>query len=777
MQPRNWWKYLLAVVVVGASGVLYMGSRTYEDAPPIPDYVDAKGSTLITHDEILDGQQVFQKYALMNYGSMFGDGGSRGPDFTAEALHQIAVSMNEYYDARLLNEPELASELNGEGVEQRVQAEIRANLYEENNNSVNLTQAQIHAWNELQEFYLAKFTGDGADAFHPSGYITDEEEIRSLAAFFFWGAWVCGAQRPGTDASFTHNWPYDELAGNRPTSGTMLWSVFGLLALIFAIGAVLFLHGRYSSTHGWTGQNCESAATKSKVESSVVTPIQRATYKFFAAAMALFFLQIVAGIFTIHDFVGFTTFFGYDFSNMLPITVTRSWHIQLSVLWISTCWIAGTLFLLPRIAPEQPQGQLKLINFLFGVLLFTVVGMLFGTALGPHGFLGDYWRLLGNQGWEFVELGKLFQWTLFGALGLWALIVFRGVKGVLKSRSPFALPNWLLYAVMTITLLFASGFVAGSRTNFVVADFWRWCVIHMWAECFFEVFTTVIIAYYMVMTGLVSQTSATRVVFFATILFLGSGLLGISHNFYWNAKPEPMLAIGAVFSTLQVVPLIMLTLEAWRFRQMPKHALKKAGGSTSMDNFGVYEAFLFLIAVNFWNFMGAGVFGFMINLPIVNYYEHGTYLTVNHGHAALMGVYGNLSIAAVLFCARHTIKKERWNGALLRTSFWSINIGLALMVLLDTLPAGVIQLQAVLDGGLWHARSEEFIQSSTFQTLTWMRSIGGIIFFLGGVTPLVWFILSRIGDLKDPGKLELTAEQRLDKTPEELHEMDEEPEV
>src|SRR5690606_5184355 len=167
------------------------------------------------------------------------------------------------------------------------------------------------------------------------------------------------------------------------------------------------------------------------------------------------------------------------------------------------------------------------------LLVVVVVGMLLGTALGPHGLLGEHWRLLGNQGWEFVELGKLFQWLLFGAMGLWAVIVFRGVRPVLRSMSPFALPNWMLYAVLTIPRLFASAFVAGSRTNFVIADFWRWCVIHMWAECFFEVFTTVIIAYYMVMMGLVSRHSATRVVFFATILFLGSGLLGISHNFYW----------------------------------------------------------------------------------------------------------------------------------------------------------------------------------------------------------------------------------------------------
>jgi len=749
VNPKNWWKYLLVVLVIGAAGVMYMGVKTYDDAPPIPDFKTASGTVVASRESILDGQAVFQKYALMQYGTMFGDGGARGPDFTAEALHQVAVSMNTWYEAELKKgNPKLAGELQREGVQPRVQREIKQNLYDSSHNSLVLSEAQAFAYAELEAFYLAKFKGAGPDAFKPSGYITSETEIKQLTAFFFWGAWVCGAQRPGGNSSFTHNWPYDELAGNRPTSGTILWSVIGSFALILVFGGVLFFHGRMSAGNGWQPGGCEPVATRKTVDAQVVTVSQRATYKFFAVAMILFFLQVVAGILTVHDFVGFTVFFDYDLSTLLPLTITRSWHVQLSVLWIATCWIAGSLFLLPRIAPIEPAGQVRLINSLFSLLVVVVVGMLAGTALGPHGLLGDYWRSFGNQGWEFVELGKFFQWLLFASLGLWAYIMYRGLKPALKSASPFALPNWMLYAVLTITLLFGSGFVAGARSNFVIADFWRWCVIHMWAECFFEVFTTVIIAYFMVMMGLISREAANRVVFIATILFLGSGLLGISHNFYWNAKPEPMLAIGAVFSTLQVIPLILLTLEAWKFRNLPGAALRGNGVRGGLEEFGLSEAFLFLMAVNFWNFFGAGVFGFIINLPIVNYYEHGTYLTVNHGHAALMGVYGNLSIAAVLFCGRLLIKAERWNAPLVRMSFWSLNIGLLLMILLDTFPAGILQFIAVIEGGMWKARSEEFIQSSNFQTLTWMRAIGGAMFFLGGVTPLAWFAASRMGSLK-----------------------------
>ena len=158
-----------------------------------------------------------------------------------------------------------------------------------------------------------------------------------------------------------------------------------------------------------------------------------------------------------------------------------------------------------------------------------------------------------------------------------------------------------------------------------------------------------------------------------------------------------------------------------------------------------------MLAVNFWNFFGAGVLGFIINLPIANYYEHGTYLTVNHGHAALMGVYGNLSLAAVLFCCQLLFKAEWWKPRTIRTVFWSINIGLLLMVFLDLFPVGIWQFKTVPEKGLWFARSDAFIGSTGFQTFTWLRIIGGALFTLGGVVPLVWFVMrSRKGFAKIP---------------------------
>ena len=758
MNARLLWVPLLVVILVGAVGVTWMGVQTYRGAPPIAAFQAPSGEVIATPDDVLLGQQVFQKYALMQYGTMFGDGGARGPDFTASALHEVTVAMRAHYLAEAGATGRTDDTAIADVVAARVKRELKENGHRQGDGTITLSAGEVKGFERVAAWVREMFLGDGPEAFRPKQYLTDATELRQLAAFFFWGAWVCSAERPGSTVSYTHNWPYDPEAGNVPGTSVLLWSVLGGATLIFGLGVVLWLYGRMGRSASWQAAGHEAVATQELVDRDQPTPTQRATYKFFAVAALLFLFQVLAGVLTIHDFVGLTSLLGLDVQALAPLPVTRSWHVQVAVLWIAACWIGASIHVLPRITGIEPAGQKLLVNVLFWMLVVTAAGTVGGGYLGPMGLLGENWRLLGNQGWEFVELGRAFQGLLFASLVLWVVIVLRGVRQSLSGKDGwFTLPHWLLYTTLAICVLFLSSFVAGPRTNFVIADFWRWMVIHMWAECFFEVFTTVIVAWFLVAMGLVTKKAARFTVYFAVLLFWGTGFLGISHNFYWNAKPAGTLAVGSVFSTMQVIPLILLTVEAWRFKRLPQQAMENggggAGGARRLAGFGLAEAFLFMVAVNFWNFLGAGVFGFLINLPIVNYYEHGTYLTVNHGHAALMGVYGNLSIAGMLFCARYLIRPERWNAALLRTSFWSLNIGLMLTVVLDLFPAGIAQLIRVLDDGLWAARSQDFVQGATFQTLTWLRLIGGALFVLGGVLPLVWFLVSRWTSLRESAPL------------------------
>lgn len=750
MNTKNWWGPLTFILVISVLGVGMIGYQTYNDAPPMANFISPNGEPLITPKSIEQGQIVFHKYALMEYGSFFGDGAQRGPDFTAEALHQVSLFMKDYYTRTFNEEKGMAADaMQTKIIAEQVREELKVNHYDKKTNSVTLSQAQVYALRQLGKYYTDLYIDKNTDDnFPPVGYIDDRQDVLNLSVFFYWGAWVCVTERPGSNYSYTHNWPFDPMAGNTPTSPVILWSVLGLLGFVLACGLVLYYIGQYNQLpNKFFKPPVRDLFTLEKVKNYAPSRTQRATFKFFIVAILLFFLQVSSGIITINDFLDFFGYVGIHIKGTVPVTISRSWHLMLSLYWISTCWIASSIFILPILAKKEIPGQLRLINTLFVLLFILVAGSLTGMVMGPLGLLGDWSNFLGHQGWEFVDFGKAYQILLMGIFILWGVIVYRGIKPALIKHEPWNLPNWIMYSVIGIPLLFLSGFVAQPETNFVIADFWRWMVIHMWVEAFFEVFITVIVSYLMVLMGLVSRQAAIRVVYFATILFLGTGLLGISHNFYWNAKPVATMALGSIFSTLQFVPLILLTVEAWRFKNMPKLAVGDVAYK-NLGEFGFTEVFLFLIAVNFWNFFGAGVLGIIINLPIMNYFEHGTYLTINHAHAALMGVYGNISLAAFLFASKLLIKPGRWNQRIIKFSFWSINSGLMLMVLLDLFPAGAIQFKSVVEQGLWFGRSADFIEGSVFKSFTWLRGIGASVFYFGGVLPLVWFVITRIRSVK-----------------------------
>jgi nitric oxide reductase subunit B len=762
MNTKNWWGPLTFIFIISLLGVGMIGLQTYNQAPPTAQFTSESGDVLISRESIEQGQIVFHKYALMEYGSFFGDGAQRGPDFTAEALHQISSSMNEFHVKQFISDKhESPDPFQQKIIGEMVKEELKVNRYDKKTNTVVLTAAQVHALDNLKKYYADLFIDQNkGNGFPLVNYIKDRKEVSDLSSFFFWGAWVCVAERPGSTYSYTHNWPFDPDSGNTPTSPVILWSVLGLLGFVLACGLVLYFIGQYNQLpNKFFKPPVRDLFTAEKVSRFSPSPTQRATIKFFVVAILLFFVQVSSGLVTINDFIDYLGYIGIHIKGDVPVTISRSWHLMLSLYWISTCWIASSIFILPILAKKEIAGQLKLINTLFVLLFILVAGSLTGMVLGPLGLMGKWNNLLGHQGWEFVDFGKAYQVLLMGIFVLWGVIIYRGIRPAFIPGERWNLPNWIFYSVVGIPLLFLSGFVAKPETNFVIADFWRWMVIHMWVEAFFEVFITVIVSYLMVLMGLVSRQAAIRVVYFATILFLGTGLLGISHNFYWNAKPVATMALGSVFSTLQFVPLILLTVEAWRFKNMPKIAV----GDVEYKNLGAFgfpEVFLFLIAVNFWNFFGAGVMGIIVNLPIMNYFEHGTYLTINHAHAALMGVYGNISLAAFLFASRLLIKPGRWNMRLIKTSFWCINIGLMAMVLLDLFPAGAIQFKSVVDHGLWYGRSAEFIEGSVFKSFTWLRGIGATLFYLGGVIPLTWFVVTRMKSVKEfnaSGKIDANA--------------------
>lgn len=735
------WKFgVLAVLIGGFSILMFMGHGATTQAPPIPGkVVSADGATIFTGKDILAGQAVFQKYGLMDVGSLFGHGAYTGPDFTAEYLHKLAVISLDSMSQRQFGQPfKQLTPTQQAALKSDFASSSHTNRFNADTNTLTFTLHQASAHEKLVEYY--KDTFDKAEELPlPANYIKSPEEIRQLTAFFAWSSWAASTFRPGKDYTYTNNWPYDDLAGNHPHMQVFLWSALSLVMLIGGIGLTQFLLGQNPKL-GWEADESGKSLVDN-VKDYVPTPSQKAVYPYLAVVVLLFLFQTSFGVVCAHYMVETAGFYGIDIRSFLPYSITRSWHLQLSIFWIATAWLAGGMFIAPMLSKHEPPGQKWLVIALFVAILIVAVGSIGGEWLGINQLLGSSWFWFGHQGWEYLELGRFWQILLTVGMVLWAFIIFRSIRPILKGNDKGSLPHMLLYGVVSIPIFFSFGLMYHPGTNFVVADFWRWWVVHLWVEGFFELYTTIIVAYFFHSLGMVSARSALTVIYLDIILYLGSGIIGIGHHYYWTAQPAINMALGAMFSALEVVPLTLLTVEAWKF-------VRLAQVDGSIKNFSHYWAMMFLIAVGFWNFLGAGVFGFLINTPIVSYYEHATYLTSNHGHAALMGVYGMLAIAAVLFSSRYLMRNDAWSNRLVATSFWCLNIGLLLMLLLNIFPAGIVQMVASYEHGFWYARSYEFLQSDLFQRFTWFRALGDLIFILGGVLPLVFLIVRGLFKLR-----------------------------
>ncbi len=472
-----------------------------------------------------------------------------------------------------------------------------------------------------------------------------------------------------------------------------------------------------------------------------VTASQLASAKFFLIAGLLFVVQIFNGGLLAHYTVHPGSFYVKFIGEIYPYSWAKSWHLQLAILWIAVSWMGTAIYLAPLVAGREPKGQRLLVNILFGAVVAVTVGSLLGEVLGIKGYLGPVWFWLGHQGWEYLELGRLWQILLFGGLIFWLVIVYRAMAPILK-RSPEeneetadkrSLIVFYVLSAVLVVVFFGFGLFYGRGTHLTIADYWRWFVVHIWVESIFEFFGVAVISLFLVTLGLVRARSALRVAYLTAILVFLSGIPGTAHHYFWYGGPSFWLAIGGVFSSLEPIPLILLVVRAW----MEYRSIRAEGG-----DFPYRWPLYFLTASSVWNFVGAGMFGFMINLPIINYYEHGTYLTTNHAHTALFGVYGMLAIALILFSWRGLVEGKYWSDGLLKLSFWGLNGGLFLMFLTGLLPIGLLQTWYSYDQGFWFARSAAFYELPIIQTLGTWRIVPDTIIIVLGAFPLLYFLIS-----------------------------------
>ena len=717
---KAWLQAAVLVVLVGFFVLGLLAYRNYQAHPPVPArVVDANGHVLFTGKDISHGQQVFLNNGLMEYGSVFGHGAYLGPDYTADYLRRSSNLVRASFG--------------GPGSDRAVQRtidEMRANRYDAATHTLTFTAPQAAAFRRLVPHYSAYFSDPSTEHGLKPDAITDPTQLRQLTAFFAWTAWAAAANRPGHNYSYTNNWPSEPRVDNKPTANVIVWSVLSLIALLGGIGILFGAFGRWGRNLGWHGR--EQATLSFREPGDVaLTPAQRATAWFFFVMAALFLLQTLVGAAAQHYRADLESFFGIDLARAFPYNLMRTWHVQLAIFWVATSFVAAGIFLAPMIARREPRGQGKLAFGLLGALAVVVFGTLIGSYLAIHGVLESTARnWFGLQGFEYLDLARIWQILLSVGLVVWVFMLWRVLRRRLAGEHVGNMP-WLFFlAACAIPAFYAVGLIARTGDNFTTTEFWRFWVVHLWVEDFLELFTTVMVAYMFVLLGVVRERIALTVVFLDIVLYSVGGVIGTMHHLYFSGEPAEHMALGAFFSAAEVIPLTFLTVEAWSFLQ-----LGAAQESRSQTPFPHRWAVMFLVSVGFWNFLGAGIFGFLINLPIVSYYEIGTALTANHGHAAMMGVYGMLALGLAMFCLRYLIPADKWPERWARICFWSTNIGLAWMCFATLLPLGILQLYKSVGSGYFEARELKFLTNDTNATIEWLRFPGDVIFIVGGALP------------------------------------------
>ncbi len=713
---RWWFQGALLTYLVGFTILGILTYLVYSEQPPIPKEVQStNGATVFTRQDVFDGMDIFRRYGLMEYGSIYGHGAYLGPDFTADYLHRSLLSLSKRVDpTNAQSTPQIANELH-------------QNTYDPASDTVSWTESRAAAHQELVTYYQKLFFNERPSAGMQAHLISDPENIRKLTSYFAWTAWTATTNRPGFDYSYTNNWPPETLAGNTLSGDSVFWSALSIICLLGGMGIILFYFGRYD----WLGWSEEKKRVNFKpVRNVSVTPAQRVLVWFFAATAIFFLIQTMTGGLIAHYRAEPENFFGFDIFAWLPFNIARTWHLQLSIFWVATSYVATGIFIAPLIAGREPGRQASLSLLLLGALALVVVGSMVGEYLSVRGLL-DNWFWLGHQGYEYLDLGRLWQILLIGGLFGWVFILWRGLKSKLKTQKHGNMPWLLFYAALAIPAFYAVGLLSGRKQGFVISDFWRFWVVHLWVEDFLELFTTVLVAYIFTLIGIVRERTAMRVIYLDVILYSIGGVVGTMHHLYFSGTPAAHMALGATFSAMEVIPLLLLTLEAWAFIRTGKHT---SGNEGHPHRWAVW----FLIAVGFWNFLGAGVFGFLINLPVVSYYEIGTNLTANHAHMSMMGVYGMLAVGLLLFCLRYLTDENHWSDRAAKISFCSLNVGLLWMAFVSLFPVGLAQFYESLTTGYFHARSIEFNSKPWIHWLEWARLPGDIVFVVGGSLPLCW---------------------------------------
>lgn len=729
-------KWILLITAIICFAVLIWGTyKTYQLAPPLPQqFQTPSGQVVMTAEDIVAGKAGFQRADLMDYGSLYGMGSYFGEDYTAKYLVSLGRMTEDKIAQQQFGKPFMNLDVGQQYVvRQTMQQDLQ---HTDLNAQISvLSQPVADAIAQLRTQISQSLLQHDPEAGWTKAYSLDEKSALQTADFLIYSSLTTIAHRPGQTSSYTNNWPYEPTMGNQPTAHTFYWTWVSFCFVFLGFGAVLFIYHRYLSA--------PDDAFKTPVfwGFETLTPSQRKVGQYFIVVALVLLLQIAVGAIMAHYYTERTGFYGIKINDYLPFNFLRDVHIQTPIVWIALSWISSAVFMAPLISKKEAKKQGFFVDLLFWVTLFIVGGAIVGNYIGIMGYVNETWFWIGNQGLSYLQLGRLWQIGFCIGLFLWSFIVFRGMWPTWSGLKNATIAFWtgrirlehLFWAsTINIAVLYCFGMIplTGIEKSFTITDFWRWWVVHLWVEQSFEFFAACATAYLLMGTGLVSRALAERTMYFETILVFLGGIIGTGHHWYWTGTPDLWVPLGSMFSFIEVLPLVLLIIDAIENYQLIKR----------QHTFTYNLAFLYILGASFWNFVGAGVFGGgTLNAPLVNYYEHGTFLTLNHAHTALFGAFGLLGLGLIYFCLRYAAADRfPWSDRLGTWAFWLYNLGLVLWIVLNFFPVGWAQLMDVYEHGFAHSRSLEFYNTTLLWQ--WLRLPGDVLFALGALLMAYDFI-------------------------------------
>lgn len=696
-------RVLLFVVMLSGVVLAWGTFQTYQNLPPIPQaLVTDTGIEVFNENGIRAGQAVFQRRNLMGFGTLLGNGSYFGPDFTAEYLGWLRDEIGT----------------------QELRRSLRAN-----GSVFRVPEVWITAHRRVVQAYRNRFV-NGEPELGVASNTLREDEIEDLAAFIGWTAWFSLLERPGSDGSYTNNFPYMPELGLVPTSGTILWTIWTMgLVLILALLVVL----------AYVYVDIEPIPELPALEeraSKPASPLERTALFVLGSCTVVFVLQCLAGGYLANayanreSFYGVFQWLGFERMAVLPFQTVRSAHTAMAVIWVVGMWMAGALYVALRIGGTEKRWHRRAASISIGLLAVSVVGALLGIFASVRGWLDASWWLIGSEGTEYLEMGRLWRAGIGIGFVIWVAIIVSVLRGTRVRWKPFL--DLLMLTGIGITAAFFASFLYWPDSHWVIIDYWRWWTVHHWVEGIFAFFQILVTGWFLAGLRLVSREDVTKSLYLEGTIVLLAGFLAVGHHYWWVGEPTFWMGIGSVFSTLEVLPLFLLLASALR--------TLRAG----IRDLGTIHrvSLLFFLAAAIWQFLGSGILGLLINLPIANYYEHGTFLTVAHAHGAFLGAFGFLALGLLLYVIRHA-SPDGWDERKLRLSFWLLNVGLLIMIGLSVTPIGVLQLITVVQSDYAAARALAFYERPSVYVLNYLRVPGDATIILGAAL-LAWQIVPRI---------------------------------